>query len=52
MRLPWSVSCVRARVVYGCVGVAGLGGDMVYGCGCGGGQDENNDHTCAEYIAY
>ena len=29
-----------------CVG----GGDMVYGCGCEGGQDENSDHTCASYI--
>ena len=27
-------------------------GDMVYGCGCEGGQDENSDYTCAEYIAY
>ena len=32
----------------GCVG----GGDMVYGCGCEDGQDENSDYTCAEYIAY
>ena len=30
----------------GCVG----GGDMVYGGGCEGGQDENSDYTCAEYI--
>ena len=28
------------------------GGDMVYGCGCEGGQDENSDYTCASYIAY
>ena len=27
------------------------GGDMVYGCRCEGGQDQNSDHTCAEYIA-
>ena len=27
-------------------------GDMVYGCGCVGGQDENSDYTCASYIAY
>ena len=26
------------------------GGDTVYGCE--GGQDENSDYTCAEYIAY
>ena len=32
----------------GCVG----GGDMVYGCGCEGRQDENSDYTCASYIAY
>ena len=32
----------------GCVG----GGDMVYGRGCEGGQDENSDYTCAKYIAY
>ena len=32
----------------GCVG----GGDVVYGYGCEGGQDENSDYTCAEYIAY
>ena len=32
----------------GCVG----SGDMAYGCGCEGGQDENSDYTCAEYIAY
>ena len=25
MRLPWSVSCVRARVVYVCVGVGDSG---------------------------
>ena len=30
----------------GCVG----GGDMVHGCG--GGQDENSDYTCAEYVTY
>ena len=29
----------------GCVG----GGDMVYGCGCEDGQDENSDYTCASY---
>ena len=28
------------------------GGDMVYGCGCEGGQDENSDYTCASYTAY
>ena len=27
-------------------------GDMVYGCGCEGRQDENSDYTCAEYISY
>ena len=32
----------------GCV----RGGDMVYGCGCEGGQDENSDYTCASYIAF
>ena len=32
----------------GCVG----GGDIVYGCRCEGGQDENSDYTCASYIAY
>ena len=25
---------------------------VVYGCGCEGGQDENNDYTYAEFIAY
>ena len=30
----------------GCVG----GGDMVYGRGSEGGQDENSDYTCASYI--
>ena len=30
----------------GCVG----GGDMVYGCGYEGGQDENSDYTCTSYI--
>ena len=33
-----------------CVRVGG--GDMVYRCGSEGGQDENGDYTCAEYIAY
>ena len=37
--------CMR---VCGCVG----GSDMVYGCWCEGGQDENSDYTCASYIAY
>jgi len=32
----------------GCVG----GGDMVYGCGCEGRQNENSDYTRAEYISY
>ena len=32
----------------GCVG----GGEMVYGCGCEGGHDENSDYTCALYIAF
>ena len=59
MRLPWSVSCVCARAcvsvgeteISGCVrvGVSVSGGDMVYGRGCEGGQDENIDYTCAEY---
>ena len=34
------------------VGVQVGSGDMVYGGGCEGGQDENSDYTCAEYIAY
>ena len=25
--------------------------DIVYWCGCEGGQDENSDYTSAEYIA-
>ena len=33
---------------FGCVG----GGDIVYGCGCEGGQDENSDYNYASYIAY
>ena len=32
----------------GCMG----GGDMMYGCRCEVGQDENSDYTCAESIAY
>ena len=35
--------------VYVCLCVGG--GDMVYGCGCEGEQDENSDNICAEYIA-
>ena len=38
----------RLRLEGVCVG----GGDMVYRCGSEGGQDENSDYTCAEYIAY
>ena len=41
----WVGVCMRAC---GCVG----GGDMVYGCRCESGQDENSDYTCAEYIDY
>ena len=40
--MRWVYVCVR---VDGCVGE----GDMVYGCGCEGGQDENSDYICAEY---
>ena len=36
------------RCACGCVG----GGDMVYGCTCKDGQNENSDYTCSEYIAY
>ena len=28
------------------------GSDIVYWWGCEGGQDENSNYTCAEYIAY
>ena len=68
MKLPWSFGCVRAPArarMYVCMcvcvsvrerlrfeGVCVGGGDMVYRCGSEGGQDENSDYTCAEYIAY
>ena len=36
--------------MYVCVWMCGR---RRYGvCGCEGGQDENSDYTCAEYIAY
>ena len=41
----------RVRDEDGYVWMCG-GGDMVYECGCEGGQDENSDYTCASYIAY
>ena len=62
----WLCACASARAnvcMYVCVcvsvrerlrfeGVCVGGGDMVYRCGSEGGQDENSDYTCAEYIAY
>ena len=36
------------HVCMGCL----RGGDMVYGCGCEGGQDENSDYSCDKYITY
>ena len=41
----------RVRDEDGYVWMCG-GGDIVYGCGCEGGQDENSDYTCASYTAY
>ena len=41
----WVYVCVRV-----CVWEAVI--LVVYGCGCEGGQDENNDYTYAEFIAY
>ena len=41
----------RVRDEDGYVWMCG-GGDMVYECGCEGGQDENSDYTCASYVAY
>ena len=43
---------MRVGVCMCACGCVGGGGDIVYGCGCEGGQDENSDYTCASYIAY
>ena len=46
----WVYECVRVGVweAVRCMGV----GVKAYGCGSEGGQDENIDYTCAEYVAY